>query len=281
MLFYDIMNYNYPENKDYFKINPNLKEWIKQYPLKQKKFSKDITQQINFIRKYQKLFKYLPFVEAVYVCNSVSFKSVHNKSDIDLFIIISENKLHIWRLIAKLIFKLLKIEWNHQANKFCTGFWITTNATDLYPISIYPIDLYLAYWIAHLQPIYWRNIEILEKVFKDNIWVKQIISNYDFQPQNIIWVKTIIWESIVKKFLEKCLWFNWLNLLIGKIWKRKMLKIKEKLWEKWKDIIISDYVLKFFAPDKRKLVYLKYKSLKPKYLQKHKNQQTKWKYKHI
>lgn len=268
MLFYDLMNYNYPENKEYFKINPDLKEWIVAKPIKLKSYSSDVSEYEKFIKKYQWLFKYLPFVRAVYVSNSVSFKSVHKNSDIDLFFVIENDRLHIWRFFVKLIFKLLKIEWNHHQWKFCTGFWVTKYWVDMYPISIFPVDIYLAYWIAHLQPIYWETFEDILTVFKENFWVKNIIPAYDAKPQKIIDVEPVLWKSFVKKVLEKIFWFNWLNFVIWFFWKKKMLKEKQKLWKKWENIIISDNILKFFAPDKRQIVYLKYKALKPHFLKK-------------
>ncbi|MDR0650197.1 MAG: hypothetical protein LBG59_02025 [Candidatus Peribacteria bacterium] len=39
------------------------------------------------IEKYATLYKSLPFVEEIYLCNSITFNALHQDSDIDLFII--------------------------------------------------------------------------------------------------------------------------------------------------------------------------------------------------
>ncbi len=261
MLFYDIMNYNYPEDKDYFSINKDLLKHIKNKPNKKKHLSNNISRYVDFIKKYQKIFKYIPFIKSVYISNSISFKSVHNKSDIDLFIVIENNRLHIWRLITKILLHLMQIEWNHLPWKFCTWFWVTEQSVDLYPIIISPIDIYLAYWIAHLQPIYSISEKNMYKIYEQNKRVKEIIPNYNYKPKNIININPIIWTSYIKKMLEKFLSFNFLNVLIWKFRKIKMLYKQKKSIIKKKDLIISDDMLKFFSPDIRKIVYLKYKSL--------------------
>ena len=268
MLFYDLMNYNHPEDKEYFKINPELTEGIKFFPHKKNKLSSNIEPYEKFINKYSKIFRYIPFVKAAYISNSVSFKSVHENSDIDLFIITENNRLFLARLFTWIVFKLLKIWWNHEKGKFCTWFWITEQSQDLYPISIYPIDLYLAYWIAHLQPIYSKNSTQVNDIFKENMRVKQIIPNYNWKYHKIWNTNIIEWKNIIWKSLEKIFWFNFLNSIIGYFWKKKMINWKKALWKKGKNIIISDNILKFFAPDIRKTVYLKYKTLKPTFIQK-------------
>ena len=279
MLFYDLMWYNYPDNKNYFKINPELTEWLAFYPKIKKNLSTDIQSYEKFINKYNKIFRYIPFIKNVYVSNSISFKSVHKNSDIDLFIVTENNRLFLARLFTWLFFKILKIWWNHKKWKFCTGFWITEQAIDLYPISIYPIDLYLAYRIAHLQPIYIKNKNDINNVFSENIRVKQIIPNYNWKYQKILNINIIEWKNIFWKTLEKIFWFDFINYIIWFFWKKRMIKWKKKLWKKWKNIIISDNILKFFAPDIRQTVYLKYKTLKPKFIEKKENKN--WKVKNL
>ena len=263
MLFYDLMWYNYPEDKEYFKINPELEENIKYKPIKNKELSKDISEYENFIKKYHFLYNKIPFVKNIFVSNSVSFKSVHKNSDLDLLIISKKNRLFLARFFTWIIFKIFWIWWKHEKWKFCIWFWIDEQAQDLYPISIYPIDLYLAYWIAHLQPIYstqkWDELEI----FKENSWVKQIIPNYRYKNKKIINIDCKYWESFIKKVFEKVFNFDFIENILRLVQTKKMKEKKKQLWKWWDSIIISKYMLKFFSPDIRKIVYLKYKSLKP------------------
>ena len=174
LVFYDIIWYNYPKNKEYFYLNKELAENIKYKSNVEKKLSSDTSKLEKIINKYSFLYKQIPFVKAIFVCNSLTFRSIHKDSDIDLFIITKENKLFLAKFFVWLFLKIFRIYWNHEKWKFCAWFWITEIAQDLYPITIYPVDLYLAYWIAHLQPLYCENPNQVNDIFKENIWVKRL-----------------------------------------------------------------------------------------------------------
>ena len=262
MIFYDIMWYNYPDDKKYFSINEELTENIKHKSIKEKKLISDTTKQENIINKYHFLYNKIPFIEHIYIANSLTFKSIHKNSDIDLFIITKDNKIFLAKLFVWLFLKLFWMYWNHQNNKFCIWFYITSQSKDLYPISISWIDLYLAYWIAHLQNLYSEKKEEKDNIFKENLWVKNIIPNYNQKEKNILNIKKTYWSSLIKRILENIFWFDTLNTLLWMIWKKKMEIQRKKLWKDWKNMIISDNILKFHAPDIRKIVYLKYKILK-------------------
>ena len=260
LIFYDIMWYNYPEDKQYFSITKELIEWVNTPKNTEKKLSENTTEQEKILNKYKFLYKQIPFVDSIYVCNSVSFKSVNENSDIDLFIVCKNNRIFLAKFFIWLFFKLFWIYGTHEKNKFCIWFYITKDYQDLYPISINPIDLYLAYWIAHLQWLYSENWEF--NIYKENIWVKSIIPNFALKEKKILNIEKTSWKWIIKKILETLFWWDFLNKIIWFFWKKRMIKWKNKLWSKWKSIIISDNILKFQAPDIRKRVYLQYKVLK-------------------
>jgi len=266
LIFYDLMWYNYPQDKEYFFLNSDLLEWITHEPKVEKKLSSNTEEQEKIINKYSFLYKQIPFVENIYVCNSVSFKSVNENSDIDLFIVTKDNRIFLAKLFVWLFLKIFWMYGTHKKNKFCVWFYVTKSYTNLYPISISPIDLYLAYWIAHLQPIYSESWNL--HIFKENLWVREIIPNYNFSYKKIINTQISYWKWFLKKFFEKIFGFNFLNNLLWFFWKKRMRKWKKQLWEKGKYIIISDNILKFQAPDIRKTVYLKYKILKDRHLDK-------------
>ena len=197
LIFYDLMWYNYPKDKEYFFLNSDLLEWINHQPKIEKQLSSNTEEQEKIINKYSFLYRQIPFIENIYVCNSVSFKSVNENSDIDLFIVTKNNRIFLAKLFIWIFFKLFWVYWTHQKNKFCIWFYVTKSSTDLYPISISPIDLYLAYWIAHLQPIYSESWNFY--IFKENLWVKEIIPNYNFSYKKILNTDITYWKWIIKK----------------------------------------------------------------------------------
>ena len=266
LIFYDIMWYNYPSNKDYFSINSELLEWVNFDIKKEKKLSSDTEKQEKILNKYWFLYKHIPFLDSIYVCNSLSFKSIHEDSDIDLFIVTKNDRIFLAKLFIWIFFKIFWMYGTHQKDKFCIWFYVTKDNQDLYPISIFPIDLYLAYWIAHLQPLYSENWNF--DIYKENIWVKEIIPNYNMDYQKLLKTKIFIWKWWIKKILEAIFWWNTLNKLLWIIWKKKMNIGKKRIWKKWKYMLISDNILKFQAPDIRKTVYIKYKTLKNKVVRK-------------
>ena len=260
LIFYDITWYNYPPDKNYFALAEELTENIKHSPKIEKKLSSNTEKLEKIINKYKFLYKQIPFIHSIYVCNSLSFKSIHENSDIDLFIVCKNNRIFLAKFFTWLFFKIFWLWWNHEKEKFCCGFFVTQQAQDLYPISIWPVDLYLAYWIAHLQPLYSENW--VKEIYKENLWVKQIIPNYQLKEKKILNINFSKWKWFIKSILEKLFGFDFLNSIVGFFWKKKMNRTKKKLWKKWENIIISDNILKFHAPDKRKIIYLRYKSLK-------------------
>lgn len=256
LIFYDIMWYNYPYDKEYFFIHKNLTSHIKNNPKKEKKLNSNTKEQEDIINKYSFLFKTIPFIEEVYISNSLTFKSINKKSDIDLFIITQNNKIFLAKFFTYIFLKIFKLYWNHENNKFCTWFFITSQSKDLYPLSISPVDIYLAYWIAHLQNIYLSDKKQNNNFFKENIWVKNIIPNYSIEEHKILNLKKQFGKNFLKTILEKIFGQNFLNNII---WFVRKIKIKKN---KTKSMIISNNILKFHSPDIRKIVYLKYKSLK-------------------
>lgn len=58
------------------------------------------------IEKFAWLYKNIPGIQSMYLCNSISFNALNNQSDIDLFIISKPNLLRRSRLWSRLLFSL-------------------------------------------------------------------------------------------------------------------------------------------------------------------------------
>jgi len=264
LLFYEIMNYPIPSNWEIF--STDKKDKIDQT---NNDFSRDkedplLQDYIQQIRKHQKIFKSLPWVKSIYLCNSITFNKLNNWSDIDLFIIAKEWFLRRARLASVIIFFVLWLKRSKTkiSKKYCLSFYITEKNKNLYPISLPNTDIYLAYRLAHLVPLYQEKKES-KTIYNDNHRLLSILPNLSKDNHMInIWINTFEWNTKIKSKIEKYLnWTIW-NIVEYMI---KTLRIPiliyktKKLKETWKYIIFNDNMLKFYN-DKRKKISLLYRS---------------------
>ena len=141
---YKIMNYPIPDSKSPFsrsKENPHLEQFL------------------QIIHQRQRIFRYIPFIETVFLANSLSFNACKENSDIDLFIITKPKHLRTARLLTSLIMAILRIKRNSKtsAKKFCLSFFISSDLKSLQSLLLNEQDIYLPYRIAHLVPLYDQN----------------------------------------------------------------------------------------------------------------------------
>lgn len=105
----------------------------------------------NFIRHIE----WIPGLRMVAVSNSLAMHATHPDSDIDLFVITAPNRLWIVRTAILLMAALLGVRTKpgNEAGKFCFPFFMTDKNMNLKEIALED-DIYLAYWIMTLKPIY-------------------------------------------------------------------------------------------------------------------------------
>ncbi len=272
--FYEIMNYPVPKNAELFfqysdtertnanKILKNIDEdelW--------NRFSRDqksecMDEYLSEIKRLKSTFQSSPFVEQIFLCNSISFNALDENSDIDLFIIAEPGRVRTVKFRSMILFTLkwAKRFWKKIRKKICLSFFITSNLQNLYPISLPTLDIYLAYRIAHLVLIYQPDKEINNSFFENNKWVKGILPNYQEKQTISLWINPFYWNTKFKNVMETLwngfLWniFEWVVKYIQKpiICLKRM---RNPVWNK--DVIISDTMLKFHQ-DIREKVSLKY-----------------------
>lgn len=263
LLFYKIMNYPIPKQEEFFcfgkKIDniENIQNW---FSWKEKnEFMDKFIEKIN---KYWNLYKSIPFVKEIFLCNSISFNALKRDSDIDIFIITKKDSIWRARFFSALFFKLLwvKRSMKDKKQKFCLSFYITENNKNLYPIIIEKTDIYLTYRLAHLIPLYQESLDN-NSMFEKNKRLKELMPNHPQKYCVNIWSKTFTWNSKIKTRLEFVFgWIMWqlLEKTIKFIRLPILLNKTKKLWSKWKQIVISDQMLKFHD-DIRKQIDLLYR----------------------
>lgn len=196
------------------------------------------------VRRYQKIFSYIPWVRALCVCNSLAMNACHLESDIDLFIIAERNRLWTARIYLTLLTTLLglrKTKHKH-AGTFCLSFFVSLDEKKFSHIAI-ENDIYFAYWYETLVPIINKNKSYELFLTENNLpmsWFEYTRTEY---------IKKQEW--LILKLL-KSIW-DIQETILKKIFLPKTLKSYEKLGKPfW--VIITDSMLKFHNHDKRKKI---------------------------
>jgi len=274
--FYEIMHYPVPTNADFYlqysenELPPKLKNSLKtdlneinDHNFSREKKSKYMDEYLAEIKRIKPVLQSIPFVHQIFLCNSITFNALDDNSDIDLFIIAQP-----WRIrsvkFRSMIFFLLnwsKRLWKNIRKKICLSFFITSDRQDLYRISLPTLDIYLAYRIAHLVPIYkWEKDSDFNSIYHQNKRIKWILPNFPEKQTISLWIKPIEWNSKIKNILE-FLWNSRLWNIFERIVKHlqksiiRLKRIRNPVLNK--DVIISDSMLKFHQ-DLREKISLKY-----------------------
>ena len=267
--FYEIMHYPVPkQSKIYFqysdtKITSNkhniqdLKDELLSFSWEKK--SKYMDEYITEINRLESIFKSIPFVKQIFLCNSITFNALDDNSDIDLFIICNPWRIRSVKFRSLILFSLKWVKrWgNDTRKKICLSFFITSEQENLYSISLSSLDIYLAYWISHLVLIYWDKDN--NTFFSQNKRVKWILPNYQEKQTISLWINVFKWNTRFKNFIEQ-LWtwafWNMFEFVIKQI-QKAIINIKIKLHpDQNKDVIVSDTMLKFHQDIREKISLL-------------------------
>lgn len=274
--FYEIMHYPVPINADFYlqysenDLPPKLKHSLKtdsndieNHEFSREKKSKYMDEYLAEIKRIKQVFQSIPFVHQIFLCNSITFNALEDNSDIDLFIITQPWRIRSVKFRSMLFFFLnwSKRMWKKIRKKICLSFFITSDHQDLYNISLPTLDIYLAYRIAHLVPIYKSEEDSdFNTIFHQNKRIKWILPNFPEKQTISLWIKPFEWNTRTKDVLE----FLW-NSRLGNLFERLVkhlqktiirLKILINPWKN-RDVIISDSMLKFHQ-DIREKISLKY-----------------------
>jgi hypothetical protein len=212
---------------------------IKQGLKSQREIKTDETKFFGRIRRYFFLYRCLPFVRMVALCNAVAMGTADENSDIDLFFIVKKGRIFLARTIATLFFHMLGIRRhdNKVKGRFCLTFFVTEDNLNLDKIKIRDgDDIYLKYWILTLQPLSGGDVYI--KFMQANDFVG---AGYCLDDK----------KGRIKAALE------WLIDLFGGDFLEKKLRqihlkrLKRRTFGNQANIVVSDEMLKFHNIDMR------------------------------
>ncbi|HBB03723.1 TPA: hypothetical protein DCZ39_02335 [Patescibacteria group bacterium] len=133
---------------------------------------------LRYINRFSRLYRSVPFIQSIYLCNSITFNALKEDSDIDVFIVTKKGSLRrarFWSAVVFFLFGLKRGVIRGKKKKFCLSFYVTHTHQNLYNIMLPQNDIYFIYWLAHLVPLYQ---ETPENIYKHNKWLESALPNF-------------------------------------------------------------------------------------------------------
>jgi len=209
-------------------------------------------------KKAAKVLRFVPFLRAVFVCNMLE-KTAHDDSDIDVCIVVQNKRLWIVRLFATALLHMLRLRAHgaYTKDRICLSFYCSEDGANLSSMCISPPDIYLAYWIIFLVPLY-DPYNHYAKILQKNQWVQEYVGvGKQDRAALLPLVKDNHISNCITVFFETAwrgTYGEQIDMLAKKIQEKKVAQISYPLEDGAKrDVQISDDLLKLHQNDRRQL----------------------------
>ena len=259
--FYKVLGYPSPLNSSVFAYQQEMKEenrieksdflyhWIDFSREKENPYHKEY---LTFLKKWSWLYKQFPFVDAIYLANSMTFNALHANSDIDLFVVTQERRVWLARFFMTLMMWVYSIKRSRKTTRkrFCLSFFVDRNNQNLETLLLYKRDIYLPYWIAHLVPIY---LHAWALIYSQNLWIQSFLPNWTPQQHISLGIHASLGTGFFRKIIEICFYWwvgNFFEYCIQKIWSLRIRYLITKKPELHRGVLYTESILKFHN-DKR------------------------------
>ncbi len=210
-----------------------------------------------------KLYRFIPFVKMVAVCNSLAHSNARETSDIDFFVITKKNNIWLARFFSILFVYILgqRPSDKDRSDTFCLSFFIDEESLNIQKIMLSDKDIYSPFWIQTLLPIYNQD-NLYERFLKSNQWYLDYMSNAyanDFTKE----VKDNFFTKILSKIFGFLVSPPFLNKWTDHFYRLIQVKIIDKNLKSLVNldtrVIINDEMLKFHDNDRRDYFYRRWK----------------------
>ena len=215
-------------------------------------------------RKYQRLghalrlLRFVPFIRAIAVCNSLAFSNARSESDVDLLII--PDRTHLWtaRMFGTGLAALLR--WRptpeRSEDTLCLSFYLADPVASLATLLLSVDDIYMRHWIDHLVPVY-GDTTLVDRLRGANPWHRDQVPNaYGVMPASRRRTRDTRASRLVKYALEALHQGPVGRMLEHRYgaWQKKHLPEKLKaLANKDTRVVMNETMLKFHENDRREV----------------------------
>ena len=102
------------------------------------------------------ILKRVPFVRAIFVCNSLACNNARKDSDIDLIVIAKRNGIWWARLFCLLLLSVMGVRpgYKNIKDKICLSVFVDENNLDFSGLRMGKRDIDFMYWVSNFYPVY-------------------------------------------------------------------------------------------------------------------------------
>ncbi len=206
-----------------------------------------------------KLYRYLPFVRMIAICNSMAYSNANRDSDIDLFIIARRGQIWLARFFTIVVIKLLgqRPQNKNRQDTFCLSYFIDEDYLDVGHTRLHKEDIYYPYWVSQLLPIYDPD-NLYKKFLEANHWYREYLPQARAN-EFLLEVKDSLlsrfWGRIINVVFNPPLFNLWLRSIYRR-WQVSIIdhNIKEQSNIDTR-IIVSETMIKLHPNDRREFFY--------------------------
>ncbi len=207
--------------------------------------------------KFARLFRMLPSVCMIAICNTLAFSNARETSDIDFFIVTKPGSIWLTRFWLQFFLRLFRLRPHDHGisiqDALCLSFFTTTENLDFTDLQIQKPDIYLALWLSQLVTVYDPD-NIYQKIWDQNSWIKDVLPAA--RPYRVA----------TQRRLQPSVYSKLFSFLTSGFFEKFLKKIQNKLLPESlcnlanidTRVILNDSMLKFHSNDRRLQIYNKW-----------------------
>lgn len=199
-------------------------------------------------KRYVRLLAAMPYVEGVWLVNSMGWENAREQSDIDVLIVTTPG--HIWsaRFWTTTMMKLLRQRPHEQSQDraLCLSLYIASDSLNLKSYQLAESDIHYTFWVNQCSPLY--DTGAYETFTRENSWLSETFAA-------VRWTEKTERRTINLSATEKCIKFALHLLCTERLLKKIQWRILPNALRSQANhdqrVVMNDHILKLHTNDTR------------------------------
>jgi hypothetical protein len=125
------------------------------------------------------IFDFVPFIDFIALCNYLPLGIAEKNSDIDLLVVAKHGRIFTVRLFLTIISQIAGMRRYAEKieGRFCLSFYVDQQYLDFKELLISPYDIYFAYWMIGMLPLYGERESCFGMREENKDWLDEYFEN--------------------------------------------------------------------------------------------------------